>query len=159
VTISPKPKQSPLPLWIGGSSEAAIERTARYGTGWLAGSAQAPDQLSNVIGAIRERSASLGRPIDEDHYGAGFGFRLGSWDEPIVQRNVQALTARIGKDANPRAFIAVGGPDAVIDMCARLRSAGVSKFVLRPIATSDDDIIEQSRRIADEVIPTVHAMQ
>jgi probable F420-dependent oxidoreductase len=158
VTISPKPKQSPLPLWIGGSSEAAIERTARYGSGWLAGSAQAPDQLGRVIGAIRERAVALGRPIDEDHYGAGFGFRFGSWDEPLVQRNAQALTARIGKDADPRAFIAVGGAPEIIEMCARLRSAGISKFVLRPIADSDDDMIDQSRRVAAEVIPSVHAM-
>jgi alkanesulfonate monooxygenase SsuD/methylene tetrahydromethanopterin reductase-like flavin-dependent oxidoreductase (luciferase family) len=33
-SITPRPVQSPLPLWIGGSSDAAIERTAKYGTGW-----------------------------------------------------------------------------------------------------------------------------
>ncbi len=32
-SISPRPVQDPLPLWIGGSSEAAIRRTARVGTG------------------------------------------------------------------------------------------------------------------------------
>ena len=36
-SISPKPVQPDLPMWIGGSSEAAIRRTARYGTGWQAG--------------------------------------------------------------------------------------------------------------------------
>ena len=156
--ISPKPKQSPLPLWIGGSSEAAIERTARYGTGWLAGAAQQPSQIVEVIGAIRKRSAELGRPIDEDHYGCGFSYRFGSWDEPIVQRQAQALAARLGKDADPRAFMAVGGAQEVIDVCTALRAAGVSKFVARPIASSDEEMIEQSRLIASEVIPTVHAM-
>ena len=33
-SISPKPVQPDLPMWIGGGSEAAIKRTARYGTGW-----------------------------------------------------------------------------------------------------------------------------
>ena len=33
--IEPKPVQRPLPLWIGGASEAAIRRTARIGNGWL----------------------------------------------------------------------------------------------------------------------------
>src|SRR5690606_4380210 len=37
VTIEPKPLQQPLPIWIGGSSQAAIRRTARIGTGWLGG--------------------------------------------------------------------------------------------------------------------------
>ena len=36
-TIAPKPIQQPLPLWVGGSAAAAIERTARWGTGWQAG--------------------------------------------------------------------------------------------------------------------------
>ena len=35
--VAPKPTQDPLPLWIGGSSKAAIRRTATLGTGWLAG--------------------------------------------------------------------------------------------------------------------------
>src|SRR3982074_121054 len=37
VTIAPKPVQPDLPMWIGGSSDAAIRRTARIGTGWQAG--------------------------------------------------------------------------------------------------------------------------
>ena len=63
VTINPKPKQSPLPLWIGGSSDAAIERTARYGSGWIGGGAQPPAQIARVISAIRERAEDLGRPL------------------------------------------------------------------------------------------------
>jgi Luciferase-like monooxygenase len=34
VTIAPKPVQPDLPTWIGGSTDAAIRRTARIGTGW-----------------------------------------------------------------------------------------------------------------------------
>ena len=76
----------------------------------------------------------------------------------MVQRNASALAARIGKDADPKSFMAVGGAQEVIDMCAKLRATGISKFVLRPIATSDEEMIEQSRLINAEVIPTVHKM-
>jgi probable F420-dependent oxidoreductase len=158
VTINPKPKQDPLPLWIGGSSDAAIDRTARYGSGWLAGSGQAPAQIGRVILAIKDRAAQLGRSIDDDHYGCGFSYRFGSWDEPVVQRNLEALKARLGADADPRAFIAVGGPDEVIELVTVLRAVGVSKFVARPIASGDDEMMEQSRLMAEEVIPTVHGM-
>ena len=50
-SIAPKPVQPDLPMWIGGSSEAAIRRTARFGTGWQAG-AETPDQVAPVIAAI-----------------------------------------------------------------------------------------------------------
>src|SRR6476619_4062686 len=36
-SISPRPVQPDLPMWIGGASEAAVRRTARYGTGWQGG--------------------------------------------------------------------------------------------------------------------------
>jgi probable F420-dependent oxidoreductase len=157
VTISPKPVQDPLPLWIGGSSEAAIERTARYGTGWIAGGAQTPAQLGRVVGAIRERAQELGRPIDEDHYGAGFSFRFGTWEEPAVQRAVQTFAQR-APGVDPRAFMAVGGPDDVLQLVKVFRAVGISKFVLRPIATSDEEMIEQSRRLAEEVIPQVNVL-
>jgi probable F420-dependent oxidoreductase len=157
VTISPKPKQSPLPLWIGGSSDAAIERTAKYGTGWIAGGAQSPAQLGRVVSAIRERAVELGKPIDDDHYGAGFSFRFGSWDEPAVQRQAQALQQR-ANGADPRAFMAVGGPEDVIQLVKVMRAVGISKFVLRPIASSDEEMLEQSRRLAEECIPEVNRM-
>jgi probable F420-dependent oxidoreductase len=155
VTISPKPKQDPLPIWIGGNSDAAIERTAKYGTGWLSGSAQTPAQIGRGVSAIRDRSAELNRPVDADHYGAGVAFRFGSWDEPIVQRQAQQLQQR-NPDVDPRAMMAVGGKDEVIQLCEVLRSVGISKFVLRPIAASDEEMLEQSRLVAEQVIPTVH---
>ncbi|HEU0074617.1 MAG TPA: LLM class flavin-dependent oxidoreductase [Dehalococcoidia bacterium] len=158
VTIAPKPKQQPLPLWIGGSSEAAIERTARYGNGWLAGAAQGPEQIARVVAAIRARSAELGRPIDEDHYGAGFSFRFGSWEEPAVERSVQAYRARAGADADPRNFMAVGDAEAIIELVARFHEAGISKFVARPIAMSDEEMMSQSAMLAEQVNPAVNAM-
>ena len=158
VSIHPKPKQTPLPLWIGGSSEAAIDRTARYGSGWLAGAGQSPAQIGRVVKAIKDRCGELGRSIDDDHYGCGFSYRFGDWEEPVVQRNLQALQARLGPDANPRAFMAVGGAAEVIELVTVLRAVGVSKFVARPIAASDEEMLEQSRLMAGEVIPTVHKM-
>jgi alkanesulfonate monooxygenase SsuD/methylene tetrahydromethanopterin reductase-like flavin-dependent oxidoreductase (luciferase family) len=158
VTIAPKPKQDPLPLWIGGSSDAAIERTARYGQGWLAGAAQGPEQIARVVDSIRSRSTELGKPIDDDHYGAGFSFRFGSWEEPAVERSVAAYRARPGASGDPRDYMAVGDADAIVELVTRLRAAGISKFVARPIAESDDEMLEQSRLLAEQVNPTVNAM-
>jgi alkanesulfonate monooxygenase SsuD/methylene tetrahydromethanopterin reductase-like flavin-dependent oxidoreductase (luciferase family) len=158
VTISPKPKQSPLPLWIGGSSDAAIERTAKYGTGWLAGSTQSPAQVGRVIAAIKERAVANGRHLEPDHFGCGLAYRFGTWEDDIVQRNVEALRGRVGPDVDPRAYYAVGGADEIIHMVKVLVAVGASKFVMRPLATDDDDMVEQTRRLNYEVIPTIHAL-
>ncbi|MEX2238699.1 MAG: TIGR03619 family F420-dependent LLM class oxidoreductase [Dehalococcoidia bacterium] len=153
-TISPRPVQQPLPLWIGGSSAAAIKRTALYGSGWLGG-LQSPAQVAPIITAIKAAVAEAGRTIDEAHYGAGFSYRFGSWDEPVVQQS-SALLSRIGEGLDPSTYMAVGGAGEIIARAREYVEAGVSKFVLRPIGATDEEIMEQTRRLADEVLPAVH---
>ncbi|MEC8144904.1 MAG: LLM class flavin-dependent oxidoreductase, partial [Pseudomonadota bacterium] len=104
-TIAPKPMQRPMPLWVGGSAAAAIERTAQWGTGWQAGIENA-EQIAPVIAAIKQRTEELGRKIDDDHFGAGFGIRFGSVDDPVVQRHHAVLEKRLGKQ--PEGYSAVG---------------------------------------------------
>ena len=155
VTIEPKPAQSPLPIWIGGSSMAAIRRTARYGTGWLSG-VQSPSQIAPVIEAIREQSAAAGRPIDDDHYGAGFAYRFGSWDDPVVQR-AAAGYARVADAGDPREMIAVGTAAEITATIRRYIAAGASKFVARPLTTDSAEVFTQTQQLIDEVLPVIHA--
>lgn len=152
--IAPRPVQSPLPLWIGGSSEAAIQRTARLGTGWIAG-IQTPEQVAPVVARIREVSSEIGRPLDPEHYGAGFSYRFGSWDDRVVQATAGALT-RFTKDLEPKRYLAVGGASEILARLEDYKAAGASKFVLRPMATDAADVFEQTRRLAAEVLPAVH---
>ncbi len=35
VAIAPRPMQQRLPIWVGGNSDAALRRAARYGDGWI----------------------------------------------------------------------------------------------------------------------------
>lgn len=157
--ISPRPVQSPLPMWVGGSSAAAIRRTARFGTGWLAG-IQTPAQVKPVIDSIRIASAAAGRPIAEDHYGAGFPFRFGEAGDPLVERFAAARRRAAGPGApiagdDAGQYVAVGDARAIIERVRAYCDAGVSKFVLIPIAQGDDDLMEQTRRLVAEVLPAV----
>jgi probable F420-dependent oxidoreductase len=154
--IAPRPVQQPLPCWIGGSSEAAIRRTARFGTGWLAG-IQTPAQVAPVIEAIRKASREAGRPIPEDHYGAGFPFRFGAPDDPLVERVAKAREAAGGGAAAGQDYVAAGDAGAILRRIEQYRAAGVSKFVLIPIAQGDEELMEQSRRLIEEVLPAAEA--
>jgi probable F420-dependent oxidoreductase len=153
-SIMPKPVQPDLPMWIGGSSEAAIRRTARFGTGWQAG-AEAPDEVGPVIAGIRAAAAAEGRVIDDDHYGAGIPFRFGCPDEPGLGRLFEAYRKRTGRD--PLRHFAIGDATTVIEHIAGYVAAGVSKFILRPAARGDEDLLTQTRLLIEEVLPLVAA--
>ena len=150
--ILPRPVQTELPMWIGGSSPAAIRRTARFGTGWQAG-AETPEQAGAAIAAIRAALTEAGRTIDEDHYGAGIPFRFGQADDPVLAPAYAAYRARTGRD--PAGYFAIGG---AADILARLQayvSAGVSKFILRPVASGETEMLAQTRRLIAEVLPAL----
>jgi probable F420-dependent oxidoreductase len=153
-SIAPKPVQPDLPMWIGGSSEAAIRRTARLGTGWQAGP-ETPDQAAQVVAAIKAATAAEGRTIDDDHYGAGIPYRFGNADDPALAPLYEAYRKRTGRD--PADYFAVGDAAAIVARIAAYVDAGVSKFILRPSATGDDEIMTQTRRLIEEVLPLVAA--
>ena len=148
--ISPKPVQPDLPIWIGGASDAAIRRTAKYGTGWQAGS-ETPEQLATIVAAIRTASTEAGRPIDEDHYGAAFPFRFGSHEDPGIARAKTAYAKRTG--ANPETYFAIGTAETILDRLTAYIEAGAQKFILRPIANDGDEVIRQTRLLIELVLP------
>jgi alkanesulfonate monooxygenase SsuD/methylene tetrahydromethanopterin reductase-like flavin-dependent oxidoreductase (luciferase family) len=154
-SIAPRPVQQPLPLWVGGSASQAVARTARWGTGWQAG-IESPEEVAPVIAAIKTKVAEFGRSIDDDHYGAGFGFRFGAPDEPIVERYSTMLRKRLGRE--PRGFIAAGGVTDILALMNAFRDAGVHKFILRPIARDGEDFIDQTRQFIDKLLPEVAGM-
>jgi alkanesulfonate monooxygenase SsuD/methylene tetrahydromethanopterin reductase-like flavin-dependent oxidoreductase (luciferase family) len=139
-------------MWIGGSSEAAIRRTARFGTGWQGGP-ETPAEAGPVIAAIRAAAAQAGRSIDEDHYGAGFPFRFGRADDPGLARLMEAYRKRTGRD--PAGYFAIGDAAAIVARIGEYIAAGAFKFILRPAARGDADMMEQTRRLVEEVLPQV----
>jgi probable F420-dependent oxidoreductase len=150
VSISPKPMQPDLPIWIGGSSEAAIRRTARYGTGWQAGS-ETPEEVAPVVAAIRAAAIEAGRPLDDDHYGAAFSFRFGSPDDPGMKPAMESYRKRTGRD--PLGYFAVGDAAVILRRIGEYVEAGISKFILRPAASGDQDMMEQTRLLVEQVLP------
>ena len=60
VNIVPPPVQRPIPIWLGGSSDAAVKRAARLADGWMP--IHAPDaQAEQKLAMLRAEISSHGR--------------------------------------------------------------------------------------------------
>lgn len=152
--ISPKPVQKKIPFWLGGSSDAAIRRTAKYGTGWLAG-LETPQIVGPVIEGIKQAAADAGRPIDADHFGAAFPFRFGDGEDDATRKQIEAFEKRTKRNAKD--YFAIGSTEDVIAKLRQFVAAGAFKFVLRPIGNSDAEMMEHTQLLIDEVLPAVYA--
>jgi alkanesulfonate monooxygenase SsuD/methylene tetrahydromethanopterin reductase-like flavin-dependent oxidoreductase (luciferase family) len=141
-------------MWIGGSSEAAVKRTARYGTGWQGGG-ETPEEAGRVVAAIKQATVEAGRSIDADHYGASFPFYFGAASDGVLSSAMEAYTKRTGRDA--KGYFAIGDEAAILARVADYVDVGVEKFILRPVGTDGDDVIAQTRRLIDKVLPLASA--
>ena len=65
VRVEPKPLQQPHPpIWIGGDSDAAFRRLARFGDGWhgqITASVPTLDAVAARIGRLRDSVRAAGR--------------------------------------------------------------------------------------------------
>ena len=148
--ISPIPVQQPLPLWVGGSSDAAIKRTARIGTGWQAG-LESPKKAGAAKRAIVEALKETGRSIDDDHYGTGFFYYFGSRNDAVCQREM-ARFRKLAPDSRLDHLLAVGA-DELLEQIKKYQDQGIPKFILRPLGNTDEEVLEQTQRLIEEVLP------
>ncbi len=151
-SISPRPAQAELPMWIGGASDAAIRRTGRFGTGWQAG-AETPAQLAPIVAGIRAAAAGFGRRIDDDHYGAAFGFHFGHPDDPGVAAAMAAFAKRTGQNAAD--YFAIGNAETILARIAEYVAAGASKFILRPILRDEAAMLAATRQLIEQILPEI----
>lgn len=62
--LNPLPVQRPIPIWVGGGSDAVLERIARVGDGWLTPRAPLPE-VADGVETIRAAAESEGRDPSE----------------------------------------------------------------------------------------------
>ena len=57
--------------------------------------------------------------------------------------------------AEPADYFAVGDADAIVDRISEYIEAGVSKFIVRPVAVDETFVLAQTQRLIEEVLPKV----
>lgn len=154
VTIQPKPVQKDLPpMWIGGRSEAAIQRTARIGDGWLVSQAT-PDEVADGVARIKVGALEHGNEIEDDHYGVLFSYFIADTPEEAAKQAAPYMLRR-RTDVDYTEFSAFGTPDHVSQLMERYIDAGAPKIVVRP-ACAPELMMEQLELLGKEVVPHYH---
>ena len=154
ITVLPKPVQQPMPLWIGGNSEAAMRRAGRLGDGWIP-SFIPPDAFRIGVAKTQAFAAEAGREVPADHFGALCYFHLD--DDPVTARAAAMPFVPRGRvdEATLERCTAFGPAELLRERLAQYVAAGASKFILRPMC-EPDRMLDQLARLADEIVPAFH---
>jgi probable F420-dependent oxidoreductase len=145
IVVDPKPP-GPLPIWLGGRSEAAFRRIGQLCDGWLP-SATRPAEITEGIDQIQNFAAAAGRAIEPDHFGAVLTYCVANSYEQALQQAAPFLLRRRA-DVPPEEFAALGTLDDCVSAIRRYVAAGASKFVLRP-AGPTAALLDQLDALAD----------
>jgi len=134
VGLAPRPVQSPLPVWIGGSTKAALRRVAERGDGWIP-QGTPRERMRESVDLIRTRRDEVrpGAPID-------LGFMPGLL-------YVGTPTWDVGE------WTLAGSPDRLAGSLREAHDFGCSVLHVRFRSRTCDELCDQISAFGEEVAP------
>jgi probable F420-dependent oxidoreductase len=135
----PRPVQTPRPpIWVAGSSPAAIRRAARLGDGWLP-QGPASQEMVDRLAAERHGAARADGPFAIGHITPFLYVGDPSWD--------------VGRDT------VHGAPAAVAEQVLAGTPAGVNQLQVRFRARDCDELCDQLEAFATSVAPMLTTVE
>jgi alkanesulfonate monooxygenase SsuD/methylene tetrahydromethanopterin reductase-like flavin-dependent oxidoreductase (luciferase family) len=128
----------PVPIVIGGTSDAAVRRTVEFGTGWTAGGVP-PQMVAPFVERVRAAWRDAGREGSPRIVALNY-FGLGDTEE----RSRNYLLDYYGFLGPELAEMIAGGahrsPEAVRDVVAAFTEAGVDELILDPTVGDPEQV-------------------
>jgi probable F420-dependent oxidoreductase len=151
VTIEPRPAKGRLDVWIGGRTDAALRRTARYGDGWFP-SFITPQEFAEGMQKLTAYGAAHGRSIDPRE--AGVVLLTCVTDDRERAASMRQLVA-MNLQLPPESMAARSAIGTVEECLERIRAfvdAGCTKYVLFPLAPPEE-LVGQVECYGRRIIP------
>lgn len=156
VTLAPPPVQRPHPpIWLGGRSDAALRRTARFGNGWLAYMAT-PARVRDSLARIREQAARQGRDPSAIDGGLLLFIHVAADRETARRRVIDDLSVRYNQPFEKLvdSYCAFGPAADCAATISRFQEAGVRNVVLKFTCTPAEQL-DQQAAFAEGVLPLI----
>jgi probable F420-dependent oxidoreductase len=138
-TIEPRPEprnhndSGTIDVWVGGRSDAALKRTAKFADGYFA-SFQTPHEFSSSMATVRTYAEQFGRANARIESGLILLCRLAATRERAIEDMRPVVTAMgRGSDMFVQRTL-YGSPADIIERLQEYVALGLDKFVLWPVA-------------------------
>ncbi|MBI4560435.1 MAG: LLM class flavin-dependent oxidoreductase, partial [Candidatus Rokubacteria bacterium] len=152
VSVDPKPVQSGgPPIWIGGRSDAALQRAGRLGNGWVSYVVTA-ERYARSLEKIR--AAATGRDLSGFETAHLTFITVGKDHERARAAWVRRLSKRYNQDFGPLAerYGFIGTPAQCVEQIEHFVEAGCRCFLLNAICELADEQ-EQLEIMAADILP------
>lgn len=138
--FEPKPLRGDLPIWVGGSSAAAVRRAAQLGEAWLPHNLGL-DAFRAGVATIRAHAPRERRPLIAGWFGV-------HPHEPGKQMSVDDpfLIGLVSRGI-------AGTPETIAERSASYRQAGLEYVVCAFAGERVDSAVQQMQVFAEQVMP------
>ena len=165
VEMYPKPVQDPLPIYIGGNNPKALERTVRYGQGWM-GAGMPIGQMSAAIEQIKKLSEQWNRDwktieiapqfvacVDSTHEAASKRFHDSQMYQHLLSLSGTTLKDQVKVGVDFDEMDLIGTTDEITEKVKQYEAIGVNHISgILFTANSVSELKEQMQMFAEGVI-------
>jgi len=140
-----------IPIIVGGRSNAALERTGRYGDGWI-GTWCSVKRFTQALQIIQMSATNIGRTVDawQHGYQPWVGIADTREQAKALVANAMEKFYKVPFESFER-YVPYGTPEDVADALLPYANAGCSMFNLKVVAACDRDAIVATKIMASRL--------
>jgi len=168
VEMYPKPRQNPLPIYVGGNNPNAVRRAVQYGQGWMPAGMPIAD-MQRHMARLTQIAGEFGRDVREidvapqlicyigrSHEAAVAQFQQSQMFKHLISLRTSTLREQAG--ANMTEVNLIGTPSEIIAKIQRLAEVGVTHVAALLFAVNTaEELIEQMQQFAADIAPHVRS--